>query len=70
MDIWSIIEKKYQYFMCSNNQLIMPFMNFWYFQPYSFQSVGSINNTFNTSCIEMMQENDTLAIQQFKVIFK
>lgn len=52
------------------NTLKMPFMNYWYFQPNSTQSAGSVNNTFNNNCIGMMGDKDTLVIQQNQVVFK
>lgn len=67
---YGIIEKRCNYFTQSGNKLKMPFMNFWYFQPFSTESAGAINNTFDVKCIEMLEENDTLAIQQQQVVFK
>lgn len=67
---YGILEKKCNYFTQSGSTLKMPFMNYWHFQPFSIQTANSINNTFNISCIGMLEENDTLAIQQEQVVFK
>jgi hypothetical protein len=69
-DTYGIRFKQCFYLTKSGNKLKMPFLNYWYFQPYSTQSGGSINNTFNNNCIDMMGDKDTLAIQQFQVVFK
>ena len=69
-DTYGIRIKQCYYLTRSGNQLKMPIMNYWYFQSYSTQSWGGINNAFNSSSIGMLEDKDTLAIQQFQVVFK
>ncbi len=68
--IYGIRIRKCYYLIQSGSVINMPFLNYWYFQPYSTQYGGIINNVFDSSCIELFGEKDTLAIQQNQVIFK
>ncbi|HEY6914226.1 MAG TPA: hypothetical protein VI413_06070 [Paludibacter sp.] len=58
------------YMTQSGNELKMPFMSYYYHEPYGEHSGTFINNCFNVDCIKLMASNDTLAIQQAQLVLK
>jgi hypothetical protein len=69
-DVYYIKTKRCYYMTEVGSVLKMPFMSYYYHEPYA-ESAGSvINNSFNRSCISLMNANDTLAVQQLQLVLK
>jgi len=64
------IRTKNCFYMTQKGSIIkFPRLSYVYVQPYSIQAGMFINNTFNDSCISLLNVADTLAIQQTEILF-
>jgi len=69
-DVYYINTKRCYYITQAGAVLKMPFMSYYYHEPYAESSGSIINNSFNSNCISFMNTNDTLAVQQLQLILK